>query len=367
MGEVVGERDAALSGFDEASCAPTPVNISLGDVFKQIGRDLFDKEVQSAATYSYLWMADQMGHIALGLFVIFALSWISYAFGFAVPPEGWWLALIGAAVVAVWEIKAYFAYAAMWTGLFPSNNPLLARNALAATIYMAIGVVLGFTWQTSTEVAAPASFALMAVAVGLGLPWVRQKIIWQKAGLPFLFRLANAYKTITKDDALKLQALLDEHVRNPRCACGPIVVLTGQLGAGKTSLACGVGTEAAFRKLKVRYTTFDKLAQMAATKDDPGPDNISYWPWMESELVIIDDIQSGSWIKPHRTLDRFTHIFEHDFGAKAKCLGKRMTVWVLGPMSADELHRWVKVIKRVCGAPEAHPQVLAIPFVSGSA
>lgn len=112
----------------------------------------------------------------------------------------------------------------------------------------------------------------------------------------------------------------------------------------------------------MRYTTLDKLAQMAATKDDPGPDNISYWPWMESELVIVDDIQSGSSIRPHRTLDRFEHIFTHDFGAKAKCLGKRMTVWVLGPMSTDDLQRWVKVIKRICGAPDGHPQVLAISF-----
>src|SRR5262249_54539262 len=124
------------------------------------------------------------------------------------------------------------------------------------------------------------------------------------------------------------------------------------------------GTEAAFRKLKVRYTTLEKLAQMAATKDDTGPDNIAYWPWLESEVLIIDDIQSGSFIKPHRTFERFVQILEHDFCDKLKPLSRRLAVWVLGPMEEAELGRWVVAIKRICSTPGAEPEVLIVPFAA---
>ena len=44
---------------------PTPPGVTTGFLLVQFWRDIFGKEVQSAATYSYLWMADQMGHVAL--------------------------------------------------------------------------------------------------------------------------------------------------------------------------------------------------------------------------------------------------------------------------------------------------------------
>ncbi len=42
---------------------PAPPRLSAGDLLAQFWLDIYGKEVQSAATYSYLWMADQMGHV----------------------------------------------------------------------------------------------------------------------------------------------------------------------------------------------------------------------------------------------------------------------------------------------------------------
>jgi hypothetical protein len=36
---------------------------------EQFKADVYGKEVQSAATYSYMWMADQMGHVCVGILV----------------------------------------------------------------------------------------------------------------------------------------------------------------------------------------------------------------------------------------------------------------------------------------------------------
>lgn len=351
------------------ACAPTRVDVPLSAVFAQIGRDLFDKEVQSAATYSYLWIADQMGHIGLGLVIVFALTWLAVPIGLSDSLDGWLPAIVGVLVVCVWEIKAYASFAGDWTKLFPLDRRLLALNAGTAALYMVIGVVLGFYWQKPPAIAALATVVAALLAVALGMPWLRQKIVWQKAGLPFLFRLANAYPSIALESARRLQDLLDRYLRCPpaeRAACGPIVILTGGLHAGKTSLACGIGTECAFQKTKVRYTTFDKLAQMMAVPaDDLGPRNINYWPWTESEVLIIDDVQSGSRLRPHRDLVKFKQEVAKDFGPMFACLGKRMTVWVLGPMPPAELRRWEDIIAQVCaGDSGATPEVLTILFMT---
>src|SRR5580692_12140583 len=48
---------------------PRSPQITYGELFKQFKADVYGKEVQSAATYSYMWMADQMGHVCVGILV----------------------------------------------------------------------------------------------------------------------------------------------------------------------------------------------------------------------------------------------------------------------------------------------------------
>src|SRR6476619_7782634 len=61
-------------------------------------------------------------------------------------------------------------------------------------------------------------------------------------------------------------------------------------------MAAGIGTEFAFKNQKVRYLSLDALLEFAvnSTKthfpNDRGPTTISYWPWSEAQVVIIDGI-----------------------------------------------------------------------------
>ena len=48
---------------------PQSPHISYSELWKQFKADVYGKEVQSAATYSYMWMADQMGHVCVGILV----------------------------------------------------------------------------------------------------------------------------------------------------------------------------------------------------------------------------------------------------------------------------------------------------------
>ncbi|HEY4940731.1 MAG TPA: hypothetical protein VII56_04840 [Rhizomicrobium sp.] len=354
---------------DDHSCDPKKIQITVKQVLDQVGRDLFDKEVASAATYSYLWIADQMGHIGLGLVVVFLASWILYFLNLPTAPDSYWPLYIGAAAVSYWEFSAYRTYAAMTTGLFPAGKLLLARNAVIAAFYMVAGVVAGFAWQGGELMAAVVTLSLVPALVILAFPWLRQKIVWQKAGLPFLFRLSNASPTISRSDARDLQNLIEAQIKESRrnmdaVPGGPVIILSGPLGAGKTSMACGIGTECAFGDVKVRYTTFEKLLQMAPPPaDDPGPSNIIYWPWRDSELLIVDDIDTETKTTLDVDVKTFCDLVDRVFGNEEHCLGRRTTVWVLGPKKSADLAKWSDAIGKICAkGQERPPQVLAIEF-----
>jgi hypothetical protein len=79
-----------------------------------------------------------------------------------------------------------------------------------------------------------------AVTIVLAPWWLRQKIIWQKASLPYLFRLADvAAQTVQEADAEVLQELIDRGAPPSTTACQ--VVIGGPIGSGRTPMATGIG------------------------------------------------------------------------------------------------------------------------------
>src|SRR5688572_17769267 len=135
--------------------------------------------------------------------------------------------------------------------------------------------------------------ALAFIAVLAALPWLRQKIVWQKAALPYLFRLADA-QPATTDDANTLQALIDSSP--PPDYPARQIVIGGPIGSGRTEIGAGIGTEFAFRNVSVRYLSLATLLEFATRSDNPhffddiGPANLVYWPWTRAQVVIVDDI-----------------------------------------------------------------------------
>jgi pantothenate kinase-related protein Tda10 len=102
---------------------------------------------------------------------------------------------------------------------------------------------------------------VLVVAVLFAPKWLRQKIIRQKAALPYLFRLADVLPTVDQPDADTLQGLIERGA--PRNAKPCQIVIGGPIGAGRTSMAAGIGTEFAFKNHKVRYLSLDALLEFA--------------------------------------------------------------------------------------------------------
>jgi hypothetical protein len=333
-------RLSALSRSDHHPCSP---QITYGELFKQFKADVYGKEVQSAATYSYMWLADQMGHICVGILVNqittvgarqlwHYLGWHSFA-----EATG----LIAAiAIVAAWESSTFFSSEHSATGLFPLGRELLRDNAVIATSYMALGAAIGFglhpgpPWSDVAVI-----IACTIVAIWLAPSWLRQKIIWQKAALPYLSRLADMERTMGDDAAKKLQELLDQGA--PPSVKPAQVIIGGPVGSGRTQLAAGIGTEFAFKNVKTRYISVQSLLEFASAAqppdfpDDSGPMNVNYWPWSESQVIIIDDI--GPLIAPqrdqhHDVLAHFRGILNDELKSIAPVLARCHTVWVIGDL-----------------------------------
>lgn len=339
---------------------PTPPAISPGDIREQFKLDVFDKEVQSAATYSYLWIADQVGHIGLAV-VLQMLAYnlhqlLDYCCDMSWISANWFSLLLVASVVAVWEWLAYRQSANLATGRFPLNKKGLRRNAVIATLYMWFGVVIGFGFHLGPLAGTAILIGILAVAL-IPIPWwMRQKMTWQKAALPYLSRLASVRQTITQDDAKKVLEVLKGGA--PPKSSPRQIIIFGSIGSGRTSLAAGIGTEFAFAGNKVRYLSLDKFVELVGESANyPGPRNVGYWPWVNAQVLVIDDVSVA--LEPMQKVDidvdqvtLFRRIMQGNGESGWGCLKDRHSIWVVGDVEEDR-QAWVDAITQLCSAVEA--------------
>ena len=349
---------------------PQPPVITKKDILAQFREDIRGKEVQTAETYSHSWIANQFGHVCLGL-VLTSLLGFTLGSGWSLVvdwfdlPASWkisfpWYYVAGSVLVSIgvaaWEWHAYSVAVKGAAGRFPLDRKLLRDNAYTATAYMVLGVAMGFVFQyfafgrpfrflgiPSPIWGTVIFLALVAIGVLLALPWLRQKIVWQKAALPYLFRLADAHET-SDDHAQKLQALIDSGT--PPDLAPRQIVIGGPIGSGRTEFCAGIGTEFAFRKpaVSVRYLSLSTLIEFAAQSadsqffDDDGPPNIKYWDWSKSQVLIIDDIGPLLAAKGHgddNHLKQFGDVLKNQLSTIRTVLEKCHTVWVIGDPRGD--------------------------------
>ena len=112
---------------------------------------------------------------------------------------------------------------------------------------------------------------------------------FQQAQLPYLFRLAEfPNKNLSRPEIESVEDFLWKKVGG---STPTHLVIFGTLGTGKTTLATGIGTEAALNNKRVRYLTFDKLQDMVEANWEPNPPRgTQVWFWRTSELMIVDDV-----------------------------------------------------------------------------
>src|SRR6476469_2452617 len=139
------------------SAGPTAPKLSVKDILKQFWADTYGKEVQTAATYSYTWLADQFGHLCIGILAdvlaTLVAGWVMVGWGLADALQwgtGRWPGIVLAVIgVSLWEWSAYRSAVRQASGAFPLDTALLRDNAVIAAVYMALGALLGFAFHLS--------------------------------------------------------------------------------------------------------------------------------------------------------------------------------------------------------------------------
>jgi hypothetical protein len=346
---------------------PRVPRLTTKDILSQLRADVYGKEVQSATTYSYTWMADQVGHVCIGIVFDFILTLaVQYVLGYFGIESRWWSSVAGFALICVivigWEFSTYRSSVAAATGLFPLDEHLLRDNAIIASVYMMLGAAAGFSFHLPVPWSIVGTVLVFIVGMACAPPWLRQKIIWQKAALPYLFRLADAQRTIGPDAAHALQKLIDKGA--PPHTPPYQVIVGGPIGSGRTPIAAGIGTEFAFRKVTVRYLSLDTLLEHAAQPpnphfaDDTGPANINYWRWSEAQVVIIDDIGpliAVQEVEQRANLEQFRKLLHTGLAPIAAVLARCHTVWVIGDLHPTNqtivgpvLDQFARVIAEFC-------------------
>ncbi|PDT21811.1 hypothetical protein [Rhizobium hidalgonense] len=372
------ERDQTRSTsvadrFDRQDASP----FGLRRVLATVINDLYGtKDVQDAITASYVWMADQIGHLALGLVPTLLLCW--FVSGLGIDDQQGEMALYvvaGLAVFLVWyrkeEVDRHDSKARAG-GTFPYDSGDIDWNITTALIYFGIGGLLGLAafirWWLPLVVLAAVLYPALAVAFW----WLQRKLSFQQAGLPYLFRLANfarpleceLIKLVTELSDLKDRrvTLLDVLRFRPTEQKGSPatrhVVITGSIGAGKTSLCVGIGTEYAFALNRCRYLSATKLVEQVLDPPVRGggreyADGRYLWALDSCEMVLVDDVDVGIGSREgeHRHLiepiDMLNTLVRTNEPSPLGWLGSKRSVWVVGdPRAAED---WREMIAQLIG------------------
>jgi hypothetical protein len=367
--------------FDDPDAEP----LGLRRVLTQALHDLYGtKDVQDAITASYVWMADQIGHVTLGLVPTLLLCWIwrgiwACWIGPGGAPSGvvWYagLAVVTVLPFCYWlykEIIDFHDTQQRAGKVFTFDADDIVWNVKTALLYFGIGGLFAVASFVSGCALVIVVLLTLWPAFRVAFWWLRRKLAFQQAGLPYLYRLANFTVAIDHPTMLLVADLANLRQRTVRfwkvCfGSDPIrindprpirhILLTGDLGAGKTSLAVGIGTEFAFALGIGRYLTAAKLVQIAADADHVPPrmdydDGRILWPWKQCDLLIIDDVDAGVKTASGATAELIQPADLEkalsDIGAAPLTwLGQRRSVWVLGNAAAAPA--WKEAIAGLLG------------------
>jgi hypothetical protein len=333
------------------------------DVGRQVWRDWTDKEVQKTYTTTYIWMTNQLGHFTLGFLLTFAIVWIVGVIRGSIPSFGW-IFIIALAEFVFWTGKESLDW--IHARRDAAGNPFrfdgldVASDAATAVWFITVGIVVALVSFYEPWAALAALGAGVVCSLVPALHWLKRKLCFQQAALPFLFRLADFSGSFAPNAADGVKTIND-YLADGQSEIRHLFIF-GQRGAGRTSLAVAIATEHTFCVHSARYMSWAKFMETAQDTAEPEiQDGLRVWPWRTSDIVVLDDVV--------KVIDGRAITSAKDIAAEfgrlpaeaAWSLAQRRTVWVLGPDQTD----WVTTLQSALkAAPSECRAVQVVPVAS---
>lgn len=311
----------------------------------RLSADFFGSDVFVDYQGSYVWQANQLGHVAIGFIFASFFSWVFRHWEFA----DCLLYVVCAAGVAVYAGKELVDLAIAKRQaqcLFKLDRRELWLDMLADTWFVASGVGMAAAahavpwWGlVAFGVAVSAFFAIRSI-------FVPAKKSLDRTGLPYMFRLCNFPKTahFRKHNASRICAFIKGETTDDY-EPSPAILIQGYPGTGKSTLAVGIGTEVALHKREgcygrslylTAFGLFERDAREACGDASPVTRRTRRLfgtgdPWSadRAEVLVIDDVDSDNdvygGIKPAEILEKL-----RARPRICKLLRCKRTVWVTG-------------------------------------
>jgi hypothetical protein len=304
--------------------------VSLSQIWKTIHADLIGKDSHRGITLTYGWLANQMGHYALGFIPATVLHFLAFSpwESFLYVAIFWFIFEVYNALSPLYksEYRGNGTFKPAWGNLtFDTFTDLCFFWLGSLTIYMIIDKSnVGIIWM----------IALMVFLFFSSRYWFLTKLYQQNAFFPYQFRLSQWNGNLRNEDAQVIKSFL-RFPDQPKH-----FVVFGEPKSGKTTISVGLGNEMSIRHKKTTYTTLNKwIEKTASERSDTSGRTLGLWSWMESDFVIIDDINPGIPKEANmisaNDIKRFIH--KSSFAKRnISLISAKSIVWVVGTNSSND-------------------------------
>lgn len=309
--------------------------ISFKDVLSVLHADLIGKDSHRGITLTYGWMANQLGHFALGFIptcvLTFALDFDPFT-AFTYIGLFWLLFEIYNALSPLYK-KEYKG-----NGSFKPQWGNLTFDTLTDLFFFWFGGYCFFLFSgMSNERLLILVLSIIVLFICIRY-WFLTKLYQQNAFLPYQFRLSQWDGEISVENIQKVKWFLKNGHRPHH------FLVYGSNGSGKTRLTVGMANELAIRHLKSTYTTMSKWCSLIQeSEEELKRSKRALWTWNESHFLLIDDINPGIPDEANRMKSTDLAAFVHSKYVERNIHSlKNMSVaWVIGKnASNDNVENW---------------------------
>ena len=273
--------------------------ISSWAVFQQMISDLTTKDSHRAATLSYAFLANQLGHLALGYiaaaFFNFILAFLEDAdIIFDAQKDSIWINIIAASLSAFTWFCVEFVYvvkakAGNGSTTFPPEMSQIYEDVTVDLLFFWLGafLVLFFRLDDYHNQLFIVSLIWAVILFLWAMKFFRIRMLQQYIGLPFHKRLMDCEISYDSNHT-SVHTMVNTILRSGEKGHW---IVTGRSNTKKTSLAVGVATDGAFKAKKSSYLTANSLVEECLRSDsDFENERHHHWSWRYADIVIIDNL-----------------------------------------------------------------------------